>query len=315
MMRSFSDFVYKRWLILMGRMSLMLLLLSQIGWAADVRVLVSIAPLHSLVSSLTVGIMQPELLLSAATTPHHFQLKPSQRRQIAQADLIIWVGSGLETPLVRTLENVNVPSLSLDQYGSGLSLLPYRSDALDQHGDDEDPDAHDDAELDPHFWLNPNNAIAFVDAISPHLLTLFPTSETLLMANRQTLVTQLIADHRRWQTQLAPFHNQNIMSAHDGFQYFETEYGLHHAGAIQLNTEVSISVKRAAQLRQLLASAAVDCVFSEPQINTKQVLNLLDGMSVGLALLDPMGLTLEPGPSLYPAMMQANVDAVASCLQ
>ena len=294
----------------MLRLVALLLFLSPVIWANEARVLVSIAPLHSLVSSMTLGITQPDLLLSSATSPHNFQLKPSQRRQIGQAGLIVWVGSGLETPLSRTLESPNLPVFSLNDYGQNISVLPFRSDTIDGIGDEH---GHTDEGLDPHFWLDPRNAMAFVQSLLPRLVTLFPASETQLRANTADLLIALDALHTQWKSQLAPMRGQAILSAHDGFQYFEVAYDLRHAGAVQLNTDVSISIKRVAQLRALLESEAVTCVFSEPQLNTKQIAALLKGLPVGVATLDPMGQYLTPGPQLYQDMMQANIDAVVGC--
>src|SRR5262245_59202404 len=72
--------------------------------AAVPKVLVSIAPIHSLVTAVMQGIGTPELLLKAEQSPHHFFLSPSQTKKIAQADLIFWVGDALESFLVKPIQ-------------------------------------------------------------------------------------------------------------------------------------------------------------------------------------------------------------------
>ena len=296
------------------------LLLPQWAIAATPRVVVTIAPLHSLVTAVTQGVTTPDLLLAASASPHDFQLKPSQRRLISQATLIIWVGEDLETPLANVFASLGVTPLGLADYGSQLSLLPYRADAVghadDGHADDDaaghETSAHQD-EIDPHFWLDPNNAIGFVRQMALLLAEIYPDHSALLQSNAERISDALARDSVTWQKALDPYQDQPLLSAHDGFQYFESAFGLQHVGAIQVNSEVSMSVRRYASLRGLITDLGVTCVFTEPQLNPKQMTGLLSGLDVTVVNLDPMGAALPIGASLYRDMMQANVDAVTGC--
>ena len=60
------------------------------------RVAVSIAPLHSLVSALMQGVAEPDLLIPPGQSPHGYQLRPSETRQLSAADLVVWVGPEFE---------------------------------------------------------------------------------------------------------------------------------------------------------------------------------------------------------------------------
>ena len=105
------------------------------------KVVVTIKPLHSLVSGVMKGVGEPTLLLKGATSPHHFQLKPSDARSIKNADLIVRVGPLLETPLNRTLNNLSQEKKVLNAMGvKGVKLLKARSPH--HHHDHGDHDAH-----------------------------------------------------------------------------------------------------------------------------------------------------------------------------
>ncbi|MFN4263195.1 MAG: zinc ABC transporter substrate-binding protein [Thioalkalivibrionaceae bacterium] len=70
------------------------------------RVAVSILPIQSLVANVTQGIQpEPELLIPPTASPHGHALRPSEARALARADLIVWVGEGIETPMARLLRD------------------------------------------------------------------------------------------------------------------------------------------------------------------------------------------------------------------
>ena len=73
---------------------------------ADINVMASIKPIHSLVSMVMEGVGEPSLLVGGAASPHTFSLKPSQARQIEKADVIFWVSPTLETFLEKPLETI-----------------------------------------------------------------------------------------------------------------------------------------------------------------------------------------------------------------
>ena len=76
---------------------------------ADLNVMVSIKPIHSLVSSVMNGVGSPKLIIEGAGSPHTYALKPSQAAQLQDADLIFWVGHDLETFLEKPIESMEKP--------------------------------------------------------------------------------------------------------------------------------------------------------------------------------------------------------------
>lgn len=110
------------------------------------NVVVSIKPLHSLTAGVMKGVGEPQLILDGVTSPHDFNLKPSQAKSIQDSDLIIWIGEGLEGFMVKSLENLEGKSDTLEiMEVEGISLLDYRDH--DDHGEDKkhaDHDGHDE---------------------------------------------------------------------------------------------------------------------------------------------------------------------------
>ena len=143
------------------------------------RVVTSILPLQSLTANVMRGVGSPDLLVKGAATPHSFQLRPSDAVNLQNADLVIWVGEGLESFLEAPLASLagDARVLELAEI-KGISLLPIREELMwhleehglnhgDEHeeGHSEDTDhGHDHGAYDPHIWLDAGNAIATVEA-------------------------------------------------------------------------------------------------------------------------------------------------------
>ena len=56
------------------------------------------------------------------------------------------------------------------------------------------------------------------------------------------------------------------------------------------------------------------CVFREPQFEPRLALTVVEGSGARLAVLDPLGADLAPGPDAWFAMMRAIADGLAACL-
>ena len=73
---------------------------------AEIKVVTTIKPLHSLVANVMQGVGEPSLIIEGSTSPHSFTLKPSHAKLLEEADLIFWIGEGIETFMERPLESI-----------------------------------------------------------------------------------------------------------------------------------------------------------------------------------------------------------------
>ena len=127
---------------------------------AEIKVVTTIKPLHSLISNVMDGVGNPSLIIEGSTSPHSFTLKPSHAKLLEEADIIFWVGEGMETFMERPLESIvkKAEVISFMELES-INKLKFREESIfgdhddhDDHGDhddhEEDHDDHDDHEED-----------------------------------------------------------------------------------------------------------------------------------------------------------------------
>ena len=111
---------------------------------AELKVVTSIKPIHSLASYLMDGIGKPELIVDGYASPHGFSMKPSHAKMLQNADLIFWVGEDLENFLEKPLKSIAKKAEKIELIEiKGLNVLKFRErNIFDEH--DHDDHAHDD---------------------------------------------------------------------------------------------------------------------------------------------------------------------------
>jgi zinc transport system substrate-binding protein len=113
--------------------------------ADEIEVVASIKPVHSLVAGVMQGVGEPVLLVKGASSPHSYQLRPSEARALDQARVVFWIGEGLETFLVKPLAALSSDAaiVALSE-ATGVELLAAREGGMWQaheHAGDEHADA------------------------------------------------------------------------------------------------------------------------------------------------------------------------------
>ena len=111
---------------------------------ADIKVVASIKPIHSLTSYLMDGVGKPDLIVDGYASPHGFAMKPSHAKMLQDADIIFWVGEDLENFLVKPLSSIAKKAEKIELMEiKGLEVLKFRErNIFDDH--DHDEHGHDD---------------------------------------------------------------------------------------------------------------------------------------------------------------------------
>jgi len=283
---------------------------------ADLRVTVSIAPLHSLAAQVMAGAGAPRLLIPAGTSPHGFALSPSQAGMLAEAEVVFWIGDGLESALVKPITTLakaaRVIALSRT---SGLVRLPVRHLGDDGHGHDHGHDHGQGANADdPHYWLDPENAKAMLAAIADTLAAADPARKDLYGRNAAAAQAGIDALTADFKGRLAPLKDRPFIVFHDAYQYLERRFGLVAQGILAIDPDRPAGARHIAALRARMVKLNAACLFTEPQFPSRLTAALIEGTQARIGVLDPLGTEFTPGPDLYGNMMTANLRAFEDCL-
>ncbi|MBD8689319.1 MULTISPECIES: zinc ABC transporter substrate-binding protein ZnuA [unclassified Rhizobium] len=310
------------------------------------NVVVSIKPIHSLVAAVMAGVGEPALIVDGGASPHTYNLKPSNARAIEGADVVFWVGDGLEKFLEKPLQSLGSKAtiVELDD-AKGLEKLPFREGgpfeghdhgeheghdhAAHDHGSHEDHASHehehedkheheghdhDEGEFDMHLWLDPANAKAMAFEIEKTLITADPQNAQAYQQNTKKLIEDLDALDKEIVATVAPVKDKPFIVFHDAYQYFESRYGVKTVGSITVSPESIPGAERIKQIHAKVKELNATCVFAEPQFEPKLVNVVIEGTNAKSATLDPEAATLEAGPDLYFKLMRGIATSLKNCL-
>jgi zinc transport system substrate-binding protein len=298
---------------------------------ADVKVVASIKPVHSLVSAVMDGVAKPTLLVEGAASPHTYSLKPSQAKQLQEADIVFWMSHDLEAFLENSIENIAQDAVSVPLIEShNLTKLSFREGgAFDAHGHDDHDDKHDDHddkhddhddkhddhdETDPHVWLDPQNAKALVHEIEEQLAKIDPENAEVYEANASIVMKKLDKLTNEIDVDLKPIRSRGYVVFHDAYQYFEKRFGISAIGSITVSPEVMPGAERVRELQEKVRELDATCVFSEPQFQPKLVATVTENTNAGTGVLDPLGASLEDSPELYFKLIRNMANSLKGCL-
>jgi zinc transport system substrate-binding protein len=258
------------------------------------------------------GVGEPHLLVRGGASPHSAALKPSDARALAGAELVFWIGAGLESFLERPLRalagEARVVGLAAAE---GIELLPLRAGGAWGGHDDHAAEA---AAADMHLWLDPRNAIAMVEVMAAQLAAVDPQRADLYRANAAALKDRLAALDRELAALLRPVAGKPYVVFHDSYRYLEARYGLAPVGSITVSPERAPGAARLSGIRHRIRASGAACVFVEPQFSPRLVGSVVAGTGARTATLDPMGAALADGPELYFELLRANAAALRGCL-
>lgn len=284
--------------------------------AAAPKVVASIKPVHSLVAAIMEGIGEPGLIVEGAASPHTYALKPSNAAALQEADLVFWVGHGLEAFLERPLETLGARATAVElEDAPGLEKLPLREGGpFEAHAHEGHDHEEGHGAFDMHLWLDPGNARAMAAEIAARLAEKDPAHAEAYQANLAKLEGRLDALDREIAGILAPVKERPFVVFHDAYQYFEHRYGLHAAGSITVSPETPPGAERLSEIRVTVKRLGATCVFAEPQFEPKLIKVVIEGTPAKSGTLDPEAATYDAGPGLYFELMRGLATSLRDCL-
>jgi zinc transport system substrate-binding protein len=280
------------------------------------------------------GVGKPDLIVDGYASPHGFSMKPSHAKMLQNADIVFWVGEGMENFLEKPLSSIAKKAEKIELMEiKGLNVLKFRErnifDDHDDHDhdghakkkkddhDDHDHDGHakkkkddhDDhdghdgheghahGEFDPHIWLDPINAKVMLNEMVEHLIENDPKNEAKYKSNLDKALKDIDKLTIDVMTELS--NSVSSIVFHDAYQYFEKRFNVNILGAFTVNTDVMPGAEQLAEIREIIEHDKVACVFSEPQFNPDIIKAVAKDMNIKTGVVDPLGATLNPGKDLY----------------
>lgn len=302
--------------------------------------IVAINPiLGDVVSQLGGQHVEVHVLIPAGTDPHAFEPTPQDAAKIAEADLVVINGLGLEASLEAFLQDAEeagrvivasdgVAPLDFegheDEHSHEGEDHEHEGEDHEHEGEDHDHEGeehghHHEGE-DPHVWMNPLNVIIWVENIAAALIDADAANAADYQTNAEAYSASL-NELDGWiaqQVTEVPVNSRLLVTDHESFNYFAQRYGFEIIGALipSFSTLSEIPAGELAELEETITAHDVPAIFVGASINPSLAERVSADTGVALVILYGETLSAVDGPApSYIEMMRYNVSSIVGALR
>ena len=280
-------------------MSLLLALTLPAASLAE-TVVTSFFPIYLFAMNLTRGINGLDVHNLAAPGTgclHDYQLSTGDMKALADADLFLINGAGMESYLSFVFEAF--PELPVTDASVGVELL-----------EDEDGETP----FNPHIWLDAGNAQQMVSNLADGLMAAWPQYADAIAANREDYLTRLSALDTEVREALSGLTRRDIVTFHEAFPYFARAYGLNVLAVVSREAGDALSAFELTELIRLVSAAGTPPLFTEPQYSDIAARTIAAETGAGIWQLDPIVTADEFTFTLYEDAMRQNLAVLLEAL-
>ena len=241
---------------------------------------------------------------------HDYQLQTSDMKALAEADVFLVNGAGMESFLSEIIRAL--PSLPVVEASEGIELLDNSGAVLlmTENGEGEDESAN------AHIWLDPSRAIQMAENLSAGLIRVLPEDETVISDNLEDFRSRLETLDQQIREGLKNLSRRDIITFHEAFPYFAAAYNLRVVAVVNKEPGEVLTPSQLSSLVQEISALGNPPLFVEPQYTdySAQILSRETGAPV--YSLDPVvtGPEQDVSPDYYETVMLQNMETLITAL-
>ena len=281
--------------------------------SGKIRILATFLPVHAHASALAGDRAVVESLIAGDVGAHDFSPRPADMQRIAQADVIVFNGAGMEPWLDDLIKQAAKKDLKKVDLSTGIKLLE-NTDALDDdhahdHGHDHGHHGCDHGEHNPHLWLDPILAIQQYETLRDALIAADPAGTETYQKNAADYIAKLRALDTDYQEILGPLPSKKLVTFHDAFPYLAKRYGLDYIGFISQFPERDPAPAELAALIDRIRASEVKILFAETGYEPALLQRVASETGAKVSTLDTLEVG-ELGPDAYLNGMRKNLETL-----
>lgn len=271
--------------------------------SGKLRILATFLPVHAHAAAIAGDRAGVESLIAGDIGAHDFSPRPADMQRIAQADVLVFNGVGMEPWLDDLVKQAAKKNLRKVDLSTGIELLnsPHALDGGDYH--------HDHGEHNPHLWLDPVLAIQQVETLRDALIAADPEGSETYHENTTNYVAKLRALDAEFRSILGPLPSKKLVTFHDAFPYLSKRYGLETIGYISRFPERDPAPAELAALIDGIRKHQVAVLFAEAGYEPALLQRIANDTGAKVSTLDTLEVG-ELGPDAYLIGMRKNLEAL-----
>ena len=260
------------------------------------RIATSFYPVY--ISTINVAKNVPGVQVANLTKPfagclHDYQLAPDDLKTLAETDVFVVNGLGMESFLDKAAGEI--PGLKI--LNASREIEPIKGAGG----------------INPHVWLSVTLAIKQVKAIAAGLAEHDPAHAFLYLQNCDDYVRKLETLRSRMQSELKSLKTREIVTFHEAFPYFAREFNLNIIAVVEREPGSEPGAREMAETIELIRKSKARAIFIEPQYPDKSARAIARETGTAVCVLDP-AVTGPMAEDAYLRIMEANLAALVKTL-
>ncbi|HET6639068.1 MAG TPA: metal ABC transporter substrate-binding protein [Gemmatimonadota bacterium] len=234
-----------------------------------IRVVATLPVLAELVKVVGGDRVEVTAIATPLQDPHFVDAKPSYILAAGQARLFVTAGMDLEVgwePLVREGSRnaaIQIGGPGYVDASAHVQKLGVPTGRLDRSRGDVHPFGN------PHYWLDPLNAVPLTADIALALTRVDPANAGLYNDRRRNFLAALEGRMATWRSRMAPLRGQPVASYHESWEYFARRFGMEIVGTLEPKPGIPPSPSHLAQLMDRMKARDVKLILKEPYYENK----------------------------------------------
>ena len=261
------------------------------------KIVTTFLPIYLFTKAVVGDTSQVDILISPGTEVHEYQATPNDAKILAQSDVLLENGLGIEEFLEALVANAGNSKLQQIDASKGITVIK------------EEPEE----EVNPHVWLDPVLAQQEVANIRDGLIAINPTNADSYRANAEAYIQQLKQLDSEFSQKLSSVKGCNFITFHDAFPYLAKRYGLKQESVVEI-PEDSITPKDIQRVQETANQYQVKALLTEPGIEDKRIQQISSDLNLPLEVIDPLE-SGETDPQYYFQVMKGNLQALERACQ
>jgi zinc transport system substrate-binding protein len=284
---------------------------------STIKIVTSTLPVTNFTKAVVGDRASVTYLLPPNMGPHDYQARPEDVRTLAEANVLVKNGLGIDAYLDGLVENANNSSLKIIDTSQGIQTIANEAGhEAEEAGHDHEEAGHDhEGEFNPHIWLDPKRAIEQVENIRDGLIAADPAGQQTYVANAADYITQLQALDQEIATALAPYANQEFVTYHDFAPYFAQRYALKAEFLVGVPDE-DPSPNDVQRVLNSAKESDLKTLLTEPQASGNPFEAVAKDLNVQVSNFDPMETSSPEGVEAnhYIKVMRQNLKNLQTAL-
>ncbi len=276
----------------------------------EIKVVATILPLADFVKNVGGDKVQVIPLLPAGASPHAYDLKVGEVKNVAEAKLFVMNGLGLDSWIADEVKAAASPDLVVVDTSIFVAIegLLLTGDEQD-HGHEESHNG-----VNPHIWLDPVLAQKQVEAIAQGLIMVDPANSGAYIANAAAYIDKLQSLDKEIRASTDNFSQREFIAFHPAWTYFASRYGLIEAAVIE-ESPGQDSPAHTKKVIDVARELNIKAIFAEPQFNPERAEGIAAEIGGEVLFLDPIGDADLEGRDSYIGLMRYNVEQMTLAMQ